>query len=87
MSIVESLRDGQLGDAILVADNFLSEAGWISISFVFYVAFFHPSDAALVHINKYGEKWAEAVLLPIMLLIAVLGTYVQWYRWRNADAE
>lgn len=80
MSLVESVLDGKLGNVVLVVDNFLSEAGWVIIAIIFFAAFSHPSDAARVTINTYGEKWIEAILIPIVVCITFLGSYIRWHR-------
>ena len=45
------------------------------MTITFFTAYLSPSKSVLVTINSFGEAWIEAVAVPVILGITLIGLY------------
>ena len=70
------------------ADDFLTLVGIVFptlitlfMNYVFFSAYFTPQKAILININSANEANLEAVLIPFITILALIGAYKILLRW------
>jgi len=69
----------RIGDVLLFLDNLLADGFVLIVGLIFARAWL-AGGAVTVTINDYGEAGIEAVLLPLVFVVALAGTAIRLKR-------